>query len=415
MCYNSAGELHGRERICNATWRDMGVYCRYCHSQAHVIKNCPTKPVPKCFNCGALGHIAGVCSKPKTHQPNNRRLFKRKRTKTQSQTDSSGDKLPPKNDSSFDIKPTLFQDLGKNKGPLQIKIPNFNIGRTQVSEHPSVSNTKGSHRDTMTTSADSRVPETPNHVSPTVNARDTTTNNKNDNLSSTSGSDGMDFATSGTRNTSSEPSSAVTNSQASKHNLQNQESGTTITSPAALQEDVNTGSSNKPDRMEDLFIRHIKNQGMNLLALQDTYIQDFDSTDILEKHFGATSSIWSKYCGLVNFSQFIYLDPLFITRDGRGMWIRVTHVHNTFTPFNIFNIYAPANPHDRFAFFNQQILPIVNQPTIKDQLDETFIMGDFNYSYSSNDSSFRSAPKAQNTYLPPDLRVRVLLFPLQNY
>ncbi|KAG0760925.1 hypothetical protein G6F62_000371 [Rhizopus arrhizus] len=49
-----------------AVWSDMPTYCRYCHTEGHVVPDCPKKRSScVCWNCRTSGHIAAECTKSK--------------------------------------------------------------------------------------------------------------------------------------------------------------------------------------------------------------------------------------------------------------------------------------------------------------------------------------------------------------
>lgn len=86
------GEINGRDREFYATWKDMGMYYRYCHASDHGISKCPTRPSQGCFNCNKPGHIAVNCP----HLPNEM-PHKQARKTTSSVTDHNS--LPSGNKS----------------------------------------------------------------------------------------------------------------------------------------------------------------------------------------------------------------------------------------------------------------------------------------------------------------------------
>ncbi|KAG1164711.1 hypothetical protein G6F37_000052 [Rhizopus arrhizus] len=47
-----------------AMWSDMPTCCRYCHTEGHVVPDCPKKRSSRvCWNCRTSGHIAADCTK----------------------------------------------------------------------------------------------------------------------------------------------------------------------------------------------------------------------------------------------------------------------------------------------------------------------------------------------------------------
>ncbi|KAG0755848.1 hypothetical protein G6F62_008151 [Rhizopus arrhizus] len=63
-CHLGASEKSdiSNEAVVYATWNSMKAYCRYCHSQDHVIVDCEDKKKATiCFHCNGFGHIARDC------------------------------------------------------------------------------------------------------------------------------------------------------------------------------------------------------------------------------------------------------------------------------------------------------------------------------------------------------------------
>ncbi|KAI9490984.1 hypothetical protein BDB00DRAFT_767850, partial [Zychaea mexicana] len=136
----------------------------------------------------------------------------------------------------------------------------------------------------------------------------------------------------------------------------------------------------------------------DILALQDTKFPSEDAEQRITNQFQANQCYWSTFCGLVSFSPQILLTPLFSSRDGRALWVTISHVNSSFEPFHVLNIYAPAERHSRHTFFHN-LLAIFNLDSFSLPLQRCVLVGNFNYSYSRSDSSYLSAPNEWISFL----------------
>ena len=65
---NTYGQNRSCESLVYAHWRSMPPYCRYCHSPAHAIADCPVKLRSIiCYNCNGHGHMSKGCPRKNTH------------------------------------------------------------------------------------------------------------------------------------------------------------------------------------------------------------------------------------------------------------------------------------------------------------------------------------------------------------
>lgn len=84
--------------------------------------------------------------------------------------------------------------------------------------------------------------------------------------------------------------------------------------------------------------------------------------------------------------------------DGRAILVKVTHSANDFEPFYLLNIYAPAQYQPRRQFYNT-LTSLLSHSVDPDILENMLIVGDFNYSYERNDSSYGKAPETWKDFL----------------
>lgn len=156
-----------------------------------------------------------------------------------------------------------------------------------------------------------------------------------------------------------------------------------------------TGDDNK----HNSFIRFLRLQQLDLLAVQGTVLPSETSESRIQHQFRAYSSCWSRYCGLLSFSPYLVLSPFLVTCDGRGLFVQVSHTSSAFDPILLCILYAPAQRSPRFRFFQDVLLPIFLAPSLQSFLSHSLILGDFNYSYARRDSSYLSAPISWRDFL----------------
>ncbi|KAI8145144.1 hypothetical protein BJV82DRAFT_497087, partial [Fennellomyces sp. T-0311] len=104
-------------------------------------------------------------------------------------------------------------------------------------------------------------------------------------------------------------------------------------------------------------------------------------------------------CGIVSFTPSIRFGLIRSVQQGRGLWAKVIHTNNAFDPYYILNIYAPANAGERHAFLRDTMLSLTQSAELSSPLEQSIVLGDFNYSYERNDSSFGKAPVSWRDFL----------------
>ncbi|OAD75662.1 hypothetical protein PHYBLDRAFT_166891 [Phycomyces blakesleeanus NRRL 1555(-)] len=129
------------------------------------------------------------------------------------------------------------------------------------------------------------------------------------------------------------------------------------------------------------FIRHLRSQGIDILALQETHASSSMLQSTFDQQFRSSSSLWSPHCGVVCLSpHIIFTDPLF-SPCGRCITTTITHVDNNFSPFRIGVIYAPASQTSRYHF----LASLLSTPDLIPPNPSNFILlGDFNYAIHSH-------------------------------
>ncbi|KAI9496748.1 hypothetical protein BDB00DRAFT_732740, partial [Zychaea mexicana] len=83
------------------------------------------------------------------------------------------------------------------------------------------------------------------------------------------------------------------------------------------------------------YIRYLRSMHFDLLALQDTKFPSESAEQRITNQFQAHQCYWSSFCGLVSYSPQLVLTPIFSTRDGRALWVTISHVNSSFEPFHI--------------------------------------------------------------------------------
>ncbi|OAD66677.1 CCHC-type zinc finger transcription factor [Phycomyces blakesleeanus NRRL 1555(-)] len=137
------------------------------------------------------------------------------------------------------------------------------------------------------------------------------------------------------------------------------------------------------------FIRHLRSQGIDILALQETHASSSMLQSTFDQQFRSSSSLWSPHCGVVCLSlHIIFTDPLF-SPCGRCITTTITHVDNNFSPFRIGVIYAPASQTPRYRF----LASLLSTPDLIPPNPSNFILlGDFNHAIRSHYALGRRAP-----------------------
>src|SRR6478609_1099806 len=109
----------------------------------------------------------------------------------------------------------------------------------------------------------------------------------------------------------------------------------------------------------DNFIRYLRQQQLNILLCQETNmpLHSFDNiTQSLNMKFQAHQTLWTKYCGIINLSQFQNMELIQQSDDQRFLLIKLTWSDESIQPIFILNLYAPAsNAADRNVFFSSII------------------------------------------------------------
>ncbi|KAG2192693.1 hypothetical protein INT47_013195 [Mucor saturninus] len=153
------------------------------------------------------------------------------------------------------------------------------------------------------------------------------------------------------------------------------------------------------------FIRYLRTQSFDLLALQETHASTTDIGNLFHTQFQAISSYWSHYCGIVCFSPTLRLSEPSWDHTQRCLTVTVSHLDDLFDPVSVTVIYAPADYRSRQAF----LLP--SQLNLPDSPSRSILLGDFNYSYTTTISpnNFLTAPASWLQYLKDNFQDSVLV------
>jgi hypothetical protein len=72
--------FNGGKEFCYATFPDIPVWCRYCHSEDHTKYECAkSKARILCYSCDKYGHISKECPSPARSKKNGTKPFKKQR------------------------------------------------------------------------------------------------------------------------------------------------------------------------------------------------------------------------------------------------------------------------------------------------------------------------------------------------
>jgi len=137
-----------------------------------------------------------------------------------------------------------------------------------------------------------------------------------------------------------------------------------------------TTSTEKLRTSSERFIRFLREQRLDVLALQETNI-DLSKTNQLNVSLFTNSSIWTKHVALLCMNHRFVLTNSYVSLDQR---VIVAQVARSSEPevalFSVCAIYAPSGDNrPRNLFFQQTLLlPFFQQP-----INDFFVLGDFNY------------------------------------
>ena len=154
-----------------------------------------------------------------------------------------------------------------------------------------------------------------------------------------------------------------------------------------------------------LFIRYLRQLKYDILCFQEANASSEDIQTILNLKLQTQSSFWTRYCGIVSMNSSITVHPAHINIDDRGIVCRITHVNNSFDPFMLVNIYAPAQPHPRELFYASMLnLPMLqNIDPFSSPVPHMLIVGDFNYHAIMYESRTSSHENDTTNYNDPRL------------
>ncbi|KAG0820298.1 hypothetical protein G6F18_012499 [Rhizopus arrhizus] len=146
------------------------------------------------------------------------------------------------------------------------------------------------------------------------------------------------------------------------------------------------------------FIRYLREQSINLLALQETRANTPQLQDLFHTQFQAYDSIWSPYCGLICLSHDLSFSNTDLSICGRVITTTVSHKAHRFAPITVTVLYAPASRRDRYEFLTRMMqfdcsLLFPMSPS------RHVLLGDFNYTYATHLSKRSRRPQAPAAWL----------------
>lgn len=129
------------------------------------------------------------------------------------------------------------------------------------------------------------------------------------------------------------------------------------------------------------FIRYLRQLKCDILCFQEANASSEDIQTTLNVKLQAHSSYWTAHCGIVSLNSAITVHPALANIDDRGIICRITHINDSFDPFMLLNIYAPAQPRPRELFYASMLnLPMFqNVDPFESPVAPMLIVGDFNY------------------------------------
>ncbi|ORX62845.1 hypothetical protein DM01DRAFT_1387783 [Hesseltinella vesiculosa] len=142
---------------------------------------------------------------------------------------------------------------------------------------------------------------------------------------------------------------------------------------------------------QPLFIRHLQSLSLSLLAVQESHVTTLAHQESLNMQFQCSSSIWTNHCGLISFDPNLTVTNHETPDDlnQRVISTAIQHSQNTFPPFNLLIIYAPAAHSARQRFF-LHLSDFIHPTTLSTQT-RTLLIGDFNQTPKPDGADWHSA------------------------
>jgi hypothetical protein len=148
---------------------------------------------------------------------------------------------------------------------------------------------------------------------------------------------------------------------------------------------LNCRSLSKPlnSNKRQHFTRFLRTTQLDIITFQETHANGLEIQQTLDMLLQTKSSCWSSHCGIVSLNANILITPIFISIDQRVILSLVEQNKQSFDPFYILTIYAPANSQERRPFFANLAAfhPIVSM--FENPSARIVVTGDFNYPHST--------------------------------
>ncbi|KAG1046594.1 hypothetical protein G6F43_010926 [Rhizopus delemar] len=145
-------------------------------------------------------------------------------------------------------------------------------------------------------------------------------------------------------------------------------------------EDSYTTMKSNNTNKQSKFIRHLHSLNFDIMTFQETHVSD-NILSLINAQLQAQHSLWSRHCGIVSLSPSFVFSTDLTPENDRIILTNVTYPHNTFAPFYVLVVYAPATSGQRRSQLFDQLFDLLHSPTLDINLDRLVITGDFNYSY----------------------------------
>ncbi|KAG1369235.1 hypothetical protein G6F61_012508 [Rhizopus arrhizus] len=89
----------------------------------------------------------------------------------------------------------------------------------------------------------------------------------------------------------------------------------------------------------------------------------------------------ARYYYIASFNSSFTFSANLVPESDWVTFTKVAHPHNTFTPFFVLEIYAPATSSQQHQLFFDQVFHLLHSQGLNIGLKRLFIMGNFDYSY----------------------------------
>lgn len=149
--------------------------------------------------------------------------------------------------------------------------------------------------------------------------------------------------------------------------------------------------SSNPQKRSD-FIRALYSFSLSLLAIQESHASELHAPT-LQRHFHKCQSLWTPHCGLISFSPDFLITHIPFLDDPRTLAAKVSSPNQSFSPFFILVLYAPAQSASKRRSFFTQVLAALQPNTSPIDSSNLIILGDFNFSFLRPDAHTNGTPE----------------------